>query len=186
MNEYIEIKHISEKKGKGAYMRQKALGIMMVVVLLTTVCLAACGGDNGGNGDTTTTTTTTAATTAVQTTESTTAQPSNGGGDGLTWNDMPIYPGADQIQEFSMSFSPEDEAYSEFEWRYYECGADVEDVVDFYKDKMPDNGWDEQMWADMGEIAYGMYMKNNEKDAAMVWISSEGGDTMIALWRASE
>ena len=127
-------------------MRQKALGIMMVVVLLTTVCLAACGGDNGGNGDTTTTTTTTAATTAVQTTESTTAQPSNGGGDGFTWNDMPIYPGADQVQEFSISIPPEDEDYTDVEWRYYECGASVEDVVDFYKDKMPDNGWEDQIW----------------------------------------
>jgi hypothetical protein len=29
-------------------------------------------------------------------------------------------------------------------------------------------------------------MKNNEKDAAMVWISSEEGQTAIALWRASE
>jgi hypothetical protein len=156
--------------------------ILMVIAVLALVLVGACGGDNGEEK---TTATTTAATSAATTTKTT--QPSNGGGGGFTWNDVPIYGGADQIQEFSMSFMPEeDEDYSKMEWRYYETGDDVDDVVDFYKDKMPDNGWDEQMWADMGEIAYGMYMKNNEKDAAMVWISSEEGQTAIALWRASE
>jgi ABC-type phosphate/phosphonate transport system substrate-binding protein len=126
--------------------------ILMVIAVLALVLVGACGGDNGEEK---TTATTTAATSAATTTKTT--QPSNGGGGGFTWNDVPIYGGADQIQEFSMSFMPEeDEDYSKMEWRYYETGDDVDDVVDFYKDKMPDNGWDEQMWADMGEIAYGM------------------------------
>ena len=156
--------------------------ILVVIAVLALVLVGACGGDNGEEETTAATTSaTTAATTAAQTTP-----PSNGGGGGLTWNDMPIYGGADQIEEFSMSFSPDEGDYSEWEWRYYETGADVEDVVDFYKDKMPDNGWDEQMWMDMGEVAYGMYFKNNEKDAAMVWIATEGGDTLVGLWRASE
>jgi len=156
--------------------------IFVVITVLALVLVGACGGNNGEEETTTATTSaTTAATTAAQTT-----QPSNGGGGGLTWNDMPIYGGADQIEEFSMSFSPDEGDYSEWEWRYYETGADIDDVIDFYKDKMPDNGWDEQMWADMGEVAYGMYFKNNEKDAAMVWIATEGGDTLVGLWRASE
>ena len=156
--------------------------ILVVIAVLALVLVGACGGDNGEEE---TTATTTAATSAATTTAQTT-QPSNGGGGGLTWNDMPIYGGADQIEEFSMSFSPDEGDYSEWEWRYYETGADIDDVIDFYKDKMPDNGWDEQMWADMGEVAYGMYFKNNEKDAAMVWIATEGGDTLVGLWRASE
>ena len=160
--------------------------ILVVIAVFALVLVGACGGDNGEEETTAATTAansaaTTTATTAVQTT-----QPSNGGGGGLTWNDMPIYGGADQIEEFSMSFSPDEGDYSEWEWRYYETGADIDDVIDFYKDKMPDNGWDEQMWMDMGEVAYGMYFKNNEKDAAMVWIATEGGDTLVGLWRASE
>jgi hypothetical protein len=164
--------------------------ILVVIAVFALVLVEACGGNNGEEETTTATTsatTTTSTAPATTTTAAQTTQPSNGGGGGLTWNDMPIYGGADQIQEFNMSFTPEeDEDYSKMEWRYYETGDDVDDVVDFYKDKMPDNGWDEQMWADMGEIAYGMYFKNNEKDAAMVWIASEEGNTAIALWRASE
>jgi len=156
--------------------------ILVVIAVVALVLVGACGGENGEEETTAAATTTTAAaTTTTQTT-----QPSNGGGGGLTWNDMPIYGGADQIEEFSMSFSPDDADYSEFEWRYYETGADVDDVIDFYKDKMPDNGWDETMWLDAGEVAYGLYMKNNEKDAAMVWIAAEGGDTLVGLWRAAE
>jgi len=156
--------------------------ILVVIAVVALVLVGACGGENGEEETTAAATTTTAAaTTTAQTT-----QPSNGGGGGLTWNDMPIYGGADQIEEFSMSFSPDDADYSEFEWRYYETGADVDDVIDFYKDKMPDNGWDETMWLDAGEVAYGLYMKNNEKDAAMVWIAAEGGDTLVGLWRAAE
>ena len=156
--------------------------ILVVIAVLALVLVGACGGDNGEEKTTAATTAaTSAATTTVQTTP-----PSNGGGGGLTWNDMPVYGGADQIEEFSMSFSPDEGDYSEWEWRYYETGADIDDVIDFYKDKMPDNGWDEQMWMDMGEVAYGMYFKNNEKDAAMVWIATEGGDTLVGLWRASE
>ena len=168
--------------------------IFIGISILALVLVGACGGDNGEEETTTaaaTTTTSAAATTtgaAATTTPPQTTQPSNGGGGGgdLTWDDMPIYPGADQIQEFSISMPMEDEEYSEVEWRYYECDASVEDVVDFYKDEMPDYGWEEMMWMDMSEIAYGMYMKNNEEDAAMVWIAAEGGDTLVGLWRASE
>ena len=159
--------------------------IFVVISILALVIVGACNGngDNGGTDETTAGQTTTPPTSD----EPETTEPSNGnGGGGFTWNDMPIYGGADQIEEFSMSFSPEEGDFSEFEWRYYETGADIDDVIDFYKDKMPDNGWEEAMWVDAGEVAYGMYMKNNEQDAAMVWIAAEGGNTLIGLWRASE
>jgi hypothetical protein len=160
--------------------------MFMVIAVLALVVVGACGGDNGEAKTTTAKTTapTTAATTAPQST-----QPSNGGnggGGGLTWNDMPIYGGADHIEKFTMSFSPDEAEYSEFEWRYYETSADPEDVVDFYKDKMPDNGWDEVWWMDAGDVAYAMYTKNNENDAAVVWIASEEGKTVIGLWRATK
>ena len=105
--------------------------IPVVIAILALVLVGACGGDNGEEETTAATTpATSAATTTTQTT-----QPPSGGGGGLTWNDMPIYGGADQIEEFSMSFAPDEADYSEFEWRYYETGADVGDVINFYKDK---------------------------------------------------
>jgi hypothetical protein len=164
--------------------------IFVVIAVLALVLVGACGGD----GDDETSAAQTSAQTSNPTTqpsssepETTTTESSGGnGGGGFTWDDVPIYGGADQVQEFNISIPPEEGEYSRVEWRYYETGDDIDDVIDFYKDKMPDNGWDEVVWMDMMEVAYGMYMKNNEADAAMVWLSSTNGDTQIALWRASE
>ena len=33
---------------------------------------------------------------------------------------------------------------------------------------------------------WGIYNKNNEQDAAMVWVGSENGKTFIAMMRATE
>jgi hypothetical protein len=163
--------------------------IFVVIAVLALVLVGACGGD----GDDETSAAQTSAQTSNPTTqpsssepETTTTESSGGNGGGFTWDDVPIYGGADQIQEFNISIPPEEGEYSRVEWRYYETGDDIDDVVDFYRDKMPDKGWDEIAWMDMMEIAYGMYMKNDEADAAMVWLSSTNGDTQIALWRASE
>ncbi|HEY98519.1 MAG TPA: hypothetical protein G4O16_10125 [Dehalococcoidia bacterium] len=156
--------------------------VFAVLAVLSLVVVGACGGDNG--------TQETTKPSSSQTTQPTSApqstQPSNGGGGGLTWNDMPVYGGADQIQRGTWSIPADEGDYSKVEWRYYETGDDLDDVVNFYKDKMPDNGWTEVMWMDAGDVAWGMYMKNNEKDAAYVWMMAEGGDTVIALMRATE
>lgn len=175
-------------------MKKLAL-IFVIISVLSLLMVGACGG-NGDNEETsaaqTSNPTTQPASSEPEPTtsepEPTTTEESNGGsgGGGFTWNDVPIYGGASQVQEFNISIPPEEGEYSRVEWRYYETGDDIDKVVDFYKDKMPDNGWDEMMWMDMMEIAYGMYMKNNEKDACMVWLSGMEGETQIALWRASE
>ena len=156
--------------------------IFVVIAVLALVLVGACGGDNGEEE---TTATTTAATSAATTTAQTT-QPSNGGGGGLTWNDMPVYGGADQIQRGSWSIPVDEGDYSEVEWRFYETGADVDDVINFYKDKMPDNGWDELMWMDMQETAWAYYSKNNEQDIAAIWVMPDNGDTIFGLMRATE
>ena len=164
--------------------------IFVIIAVLSLLMVGSCG----GNGDNEETSAATSSQTSNQTSqpsssepEATTTESSGGnGGSGFTWNDVPIYGGASQVQEFNISIPPEEGEYSRVEWRYYETNDDIDKVVDFYKDKMPDNGWDEMAWMDMMEIGYGMYMKNNEADAAMVWLSSSDGKTEIALWRASE
>ena len=154
------------------------------IAIIALVAVGACGGNGDEEETTAAQTTSTTETTSAEPT--TTLPSSNGGGGDFTWNDMPVYGGADQIQEFNMSFAPDDSEYSRWEWRYYESNADIDDVIDFYKDKMGDNGWNEQMWMDVVEVAYGVYEKNNENDAAMVWIAADEGDTLIGLWRASK
>jgi hypothetical protein len=157
---------------------KKLISISVLLVLLAGgLNLTACGSKNDGGTKTTTTA-------ATKTTEKTTTVSSSGG---LTWNDMPIYSGAGQIQKGTWSIPPADDAeYAKFEWRYYESSASQEDVAAYYKSQMPGKGWEEKGWMDMGEVSWSMYNKNNEKDAAMVWISNQEGKTAIALWRASK
>jgi hypothetical protein len=131
----------------------------------------------------------------------TTPPPSNGGtvppsnGDttpppttgGVTWNDMPVYPGANQVEEMSWTMPlEEEEEWSKVEWRYYETRASVSEVAAFYKSQMPGKGWQDQGWMDMVEIQWGYYTKNHEQDVAMIWLSSEEGKTVFSLMRATE
>jgi len=117
-----------------------------------------------------------------------TAPPSGGG---LTWADMPVYPGANRIQEMTWTIPSEEGEWTELEWRYYETSGSVSAVTTFYKSQMPAKGWQEQGWMDwsgmeMEEMQWGYYTKNNEQDVAWVWIGSEEGKTVISLMRATE
>lgn len=106
--------------------------------------------------------------------------------DGLTWNDMPVYPGANRIQEMTWTIPSEEGEWTQLEWRYYETGASLSTIVSFYKSEMPGNGWQQPFWMESPEGSWSYYVKNNERDMAMVWIASEEGKTFIALMRATE
>jgi hypothetical protein len=135
--------------------------------------LTACGGDNGDTGN------------GTVATPAATEEESSGSGSGFTWSDMPVYPGADQIQKGSWAIPAEEGEYSKAEWRYYETGDDTSEVSSYYKSEMPDNGWEEMMWMEAEGIAYGYYSKNSEDDGAMFWCSVEDSQTVFALMRAS-
>jgi hypothetical protein len=100
------------------------------------------------------------------------------------WSNIPIYPGATEVHEGSWAIPPTEGDYSMVEWHYYETGDQVTAVSAFYKDQMVSFGWQEMGWMEMQEINWGMYTKNNEEDAAMVWITTEEEKTMFALMRA--
>jgi hypothetical protein len=159
--------------------------IFVIIAVLSLLTVGACGG-NGDNEETTPQTSAQTSQPSSSEPEATTESSNGGGGGSLTWNDMPIYGGADQIQKGSWSIPADEGGYSKVEWRYYETGDSIDKVTDFYKDKMPDNGWDEMGWFDIQEAAWGMYMKNDEKDAAYIWMSGEDGKTVIAMMRAVE
>ena len=109
------------------------------------------------------------------------APPPSGGG--FTWNDMPVYPGAKQIQKGSWSIPPQEGEWSKTEWRYYESNASVGTIVDYYKSEMTENGWENLMWMEMEEVSWAMYHKNNEQDGAMIWVAADNGDTVFSLMR---
>ncbi len=150
--------------------------VLVVVMMLGGIGLVACGGEEVGPPPT-------EEEEAPPPTEEEAPPPSEVG---LTWNDMPVYPGANRIQEMTWTIPSEEGEWTKIEWRYYETGAIISTVTDFYKSQMPGKGWEETFWMEMEEMQWGYYSKNNEQDVAWVWIGSEEGKTVISLMRATE
>jgi len=149
--------------------------LLVMVVLVTCVGLVACGSKESEETQTSTSNSTSSTTP--------TTTPS---GSGLSWNDMPIYSGAGQVQKGTWSIPPAEGDYSKFEWRYYETNDSLEKVAAFYRSQMPAKGWKEMGWMEVQGMSWGMYNKNNENDAAMIWVSSQDNKTVIAMWRATK
>ena len=160
-------------------MNRSKLPIILIVLAIGCVGLVACGEKEG---DTTQEPTqNTASSTIPSTTQTTLSQEGS-----LTWSDMPIYSGAKQVQKGSWSIPPAQGDYSKVEWRYYEVEDDMGNVVSFYKDNMSSEGWEQMGWMETPEMNWGMYSKNNEQDAAIVYIGLEDGKAFVALMRASK
>jgi hypothetical protein len=174
-------------------MLKKVVSLLITSILLVIgLSLVACGGNENGTATTTkppsttpvnTNLTTTTATTPTNTTAAQTTVPSSG----LSWDDIPIYGGAGQIKKGSWSIPPADDSeYSKFEWRYYEASAGVDTVSVYYRSQMPAKGWTEKGWTEIEGMRWGMYDRNNENDAAMIWVNNQDGKTVIAVWRATK
>ena len=141
---------------------------LALIMVLSCISLVACG-DDKENG----------------------APPPSDGGEArppsiVTWEDIPLYPGAEQAQKGSWAIPPEQGEWSNVEWRYYETGASTDEVASFYKSQMPGNGWEEMMWMEAQGVAWAYYTKNGEENGAMFWVSSDEGKTFFALMRASQ
>ena len=106
------------------------------------------------------------------------------GGGGQTWEDIPVYPGANQVANIAGEIPPPAGDWSEMKWRYYETNDTVVQVADFYKSQMPNNGWEQSQWIDGGEsMSFGFYEKSNGQDGAMIWEIIDGSNTFFALMR---
>ena len=150
---------------------KKAISLVLVLIMvLGCASLVACGG-GGGGGET---------------------PPSV---DGLSWDDIPIYAGAEQIQKGSWAIPPVQGDWSKIEWRYYRINGEVNDVAMevemkrmvtmFYKMEMPKNGWQEIERTETQDMSWGYYSKNNGQDGAIVWVSSNERNAVFALMRAA-
>ena len=163
---------------------KKVLSLVLVVVMiLGCIGFVACGGEDGGttppsNGET------------VPPSNGETTPPSGVGG--FTWNDMPVYPGA-EIDEEALAGSPAHQDPGKMEWHCYKTGDNFNTVVDFYKSEMPKEGWQKIHWVDRETtiaewtMEEGRYHKNDWLEQACVTITDKAeGVVFITLMRASE
>ncbi len=177
-------------------MKRFFLSALAVIMILSILFLTACGGGNNetssaptstSKAPTTSAATTPAAATSAAATTSSAPATQASSGSGVNWDDMPVFSGASQVQKGSWSIPPQDDSdYSKMEWRYYETSGSLADISDFYKKEMPGKGWTQAGWMEVQDSAWGMFNKNDEKDAAMVWVSTQEGKSVIAMWRASK
>ena len=116
---------------------------------------------------------------------------------GLTWDDIPAYPGAELVVERNWSWPviPEEEPWSTIEWHYYLAGDkySVSEIASFYESEMSAKGWQDVSEMESGVIDalwsyhhminlytqadiegrtgdWGYYNKNGEKDWAAIWM----------------
>jgi len=181
--------------------------ILGLIVLTLALALAACGGgddeekENGGEeGETPAATKTveageTETPEVVETKTPEAEEPSGGGGGSASLGDVPVYPGADKTGDYSGSDVPlpllgeglDTEEYHDAEWAVYETDDPADDVISFYKDKMPDNGWDEEGWFDTSVLegaAWGSYTRDGGDSAAWVFVSGTDDQTEIVIGAA--
>jgi hypothetical protein len=103
--------------------------------------------------------------------------------DGTAWSDFPSYPGAvRQYEAFSVFPTTGIETYT-WEWRYYRTDDSTSDVKNYYRNKMPEYGWDETGSTNLGSYTRIIYEKNHREDMAYVLIASDHGETIMALSR---
>jgi len=153
--------------------------LLALILVVSVISLSACGGGEESNEIQTPST----SEPAKAPEKETATTPST---ESLSWNDMPIYSGAKQVQKGSWSIPPSEGDYSKVEWRYYESGDDLDTIAAFYKSQMPAKGWEEMGWMEVLEMSWGLYNKNDENDTAMVWMALDEGKGIIALMRASK
>jgi hypothetical protein len=166
-------------------LKKIALITLVLILVLGSFGLAACGGGDEGDDTTAIETEVTAEETTDEPEEETPTPAQSGD---LTWNDMPVYSGASQIQKGSWAIPAEQGEWSKVEWRYFETSDGTNNVASFYRAEMLDKGWTEMMWMEAEGIAWAYYTKNGEKDGAMFWCSFDEDEdiTIFAVMRATQ
>ena len=158
---------------------KKTVSILLTIMLIAgTVSLMACGSNEEVENDQTTTDE--EASSSEETEETSSHE------DGLNWSDMPVYAGAKEIQKGNWVIPAEEGEFSKVAWRYYECSDSVTKVSKYYRNEMPEEDWEETFWMEVQETSWAYYSKNNERDGAMVWVSTDGGKTIIAMMRGTQ
>ena len=158
---------------------KKTFGLgFLCLALVLSVLLSACGGGGG----------TPAATTQQQQQQTQQQQQQTQQQQTSTaespYSDIPIYPGAEdafgEFSEFTGGIASVPDA--SIEWHYYQVDeSDPDNIMDFYKSQMPDNGWEFIIEASVPEMggSYAMYMKGTSTATIMAFEDPEGTYGMI-------
>jgi hypothetical protein len=171
--------------------------LLLVTLILSVIGVAGCGGKSDSS-TTQTSTTASTGTSTIQTTTSTGSSSTNTSsitikttsvdqGTGDLWSDVPIYPNAQKAEDEGFELSvPGDPSYSQIEWHFFATSDDFTKVVDYYKQQMQSNGWTKTMWADIGEMSYGTFQKNNETRMCLVYVIKGEDGTAINIMSAAK
>jgi uncharacterized protein YceK len=159
-------------------MKKLILMVIVLSVILGCISVTACssGKENG---------TTPAQTQPQQQNPTATATAKPASGSSESFGGIPIYPGA---KLYFKASSDESETFNDkpavYESRMYTTSANRGDVVAFYKDKMPANGWNETNWMEIGAEAIssiGEYEKNDGQAGAVIQCSDTDKETMLKI-----
>jgi len=123
---------------------------------------------------------------------------SSGGGSSGSIGDVPIYPGAKETDKGewsgseaiipSMGSDVDAGNYTKVQYGMYETEDAAGDVFDWYKDKMGD--WKEEGTFSSGSGdsagAFGVWTKDDGKEAVWITISEDSGTTTLAIFYGSQ
>jgi hypothetical protein len=166
---------------------KKTFGMLLLcLVLVLSGMLTACGSGDGG--------TTPAATqpTSQATSEPTSTAPTQQqqGPVESPFADIPIYPGAETVIEdyAGLELSGGEMGSGSLEMYYYKVnGASIEDIMDYYRNEMPNNGWMFIAEVELYEEIVGtssMYMKDNHTATIYAFEDTEGiADLILGIMR---
>ena len=155
--------------------------ILVLILSLSCLTLLACGGGQQEQAGTTT------GEMGGQQAKQQAAPPmEKAGSGGCTWVDMPLYPGAEQADQYYDGAVTTAEEYNES--HTYPTADGLDKVAAYYQAQMPARGWFQDRWMDVDmtkpgwTCQRGVYSMRDGQDAAIVEITDKGeGLTHIAL-----
>lgn len=159
---------------------QRLLVLTLVSTMaLGSMCLVACGGE-GENTPAQEESDETIEEPTEDETEEPTAEATSSE---FTWDDVPVYPGAEADQS---SWTSVEMDGTKIETHLYTTTDSSDDVVDFYRSEMPDNGWEDAAFVQSGNVAQAAFTKHDEQDTATILIDCEEEVVTISLTRTHE
>lgn len=143
---------------------------LFTIVAVLTMCALACGLTGGGKSD---------------------DAGESGGGTGSAdwpWDDVPLYPAADETSIADWEDLSVDMAFEEVTGRYFETPDGTEDVLTFYKAEMPRKGWTGGENAELVNDFSSVHWKSEAGEAvAIITISTDpDGNVRVMAIRADK
>ena len=155
---------------------KKILLVALALVIVLAGAVAGCGGSDG-NG--TSTSTSTATQPGQPTQDQDNVDVDFSGDQDWKISDIPEYPGAEFIYQVRGEEPGEPPIVMETE--IFTTNDSIDEVGDFYREAMADEGWEEAYWGDFTGGHMGSFTKPGGVGAAIGIATTDEGDTLITL-----